>query len=195
MEGAAWVAVVAAAIALGAGIAAVLQVQEMKRQTELQLKIHQDSSLPYVWADFRIDEVHAWNVHVVIRNEGPTIATIVQVHFDPPLRRVRSTGDFGDLSQLTAFTSGIASLSPGKEMRWSLGPSNEVYKEGSVSRHQVTVKCDGPFGPMKPLTYELDFGSFPGAASQPVGSLDRIERAITAQAAKVDQALRSLQQE
>ncbi|MBF0721938.1 hypothetical protein [Sanguibacter inulinus] len=191
MDGAAWVAIVGAAVASAAGLAAWLQVRVMKEQTELQRQIHRDSQVPYVWVDFRIDPVHAWLVHLVIKNEGPTVATNVRVNFNPVVRREDVNSAFGELASLKAFTNGIASLPPGREMRWTLGSTVAIYNAGTLSRHRVEITHESAVGQHGPLVYELDFGDFPGASAQPQGSLKRIEAAIK----KQTQAIASIAQE
>ncbi len=92
MDASAWVAVVAAVIALASVVVAVLQARSSaqqaraaQRQTELQQKALEEAAQPYVWADFRMDAEHGYVPMLVIANEGPTVATDVEVTFDPPL--------------------------------------------------------------------------------------------------------------
>ncbi|TKR27141.1 hypothetical protein FA014_01940 [Cellulomonas hominis] len=182
MDAAAWISVVGAAVALGVGIASWFQLSAMKEQTELQRQVQRDAATPYVWVDFRTDQAHAWLVQLVVKNEGPTVAEKVRVQIDPPVNRVgsraRASSEFGDLSELAALSSGITSMPPGREMRWTIGSSPDVLKEKALGKHHVTVTFEGPFGPVGPLEYDLDFADFPGSAVQPPGSLNQIAESI-----------------
>ncbi|WP_454085263.1 hypothetical protein [Georgenia sp. Marseille-Q6866] len=178
MDSAAWVAVVSAAIALGVGIASWFQLSAMKEQTELQRQAQRDTATPYVWVDFRMDPTHSWLVQLVVKNEGPTVAENVRITLDPPVNRVRNNGDFGDLTKLAALSTGLVSMPPGREMRWTIGSHAEVYEQNVLTKHRVSVTFDGPFGPVGPLEYDLDFNDFPGVSTMQVGSLHEVAKAI-----------------
>lgn len=190
MDGSVLAAWVGAAVALAGAAAALIvgarQLQQMREQTRLQTEALHAASTPYVWADFRVDPAQGWLVHFVLRNDGPTVAQNVRVAVDPPIARTNVSSAFGDLADLPAFRSGMASLPPGREMRWSLGPATEIVATGTLGQHRVTIDFDGPFGPVPRFTYEIDFGDFPGSVHQPTGSLARVEKAINRLTDKIE---------
>jgi hypothetical protein len=111
MDASAWISAVAAAIALIALGATVVQARhagrqatsaevqaseaarqtalaerqagEAARQTEVQESIRRESAQPYVWADLLPDDRSTFAIHLVVKNEGPTAARDVRVEFDP----------------------------------------------------------------------------------------------------------------
>jgi hypothetical protein len=174
MDEAAWIAAVSAAIALGAGAATWWQATIAKRQTTLQELVRKDSLRPYVWVDYRLDPVSAWLVDLVIRNEGPTVATNIRVTFDPPVKRSAQMNSSTPLNELPAFSEGITSMPPGREMRWSLGSHVELYEQGALGRHKVTIRYDGPFGPEDPLEYHLDYADANAMAIRDSGNLKKL---------------------
>lgn len=140
-----WVAAAAAAVALIAlfltwgqarsakvqADSAKEQVALAKRQTEVQEQLYKDQQQPYVWVDYRMDEVTSWVIDLVLKNEGPTVATNVRVVIDPPIERATDFKDW-DLHTLPGFQNGFASIPPGREMRWTLGSHVDIFKRAPL---------------------------------------------------------------
>ncbi len=186
MDASAWVAVVAAVIALASVVVAVLQARSSaqqaraaQRQTELQQKALEEAAQPYVWADFRMDAEHGYVLMLVITNEGPTVATDVEVTFDPPLPpKDRQSGPVGPSGPLR-------SLPPGRRMSWWIGSGPDLSSSGALRRHQVRITGTGPHGPLPVLEYDLDMNDFGSSASAPPGSL----AGVTSQLEKLTKAV------
>jgi hypothetical protein len=178
MDGSAWISAASAVVAVVAVIFAGMQAryarsqaEVARRQTDLQEKIHQDSSQPYVWVDFRTDDRSGFIFDVVVKNEGPTVATDVVVTFDPPLA--------ARLSASLGGTIRITSMPPGRTVRWRYDSGLTVFEDAEVPKqYQVTVSARGPFGPVQELAYVLDLNDYNRSAVQPAGSLHGISEAI-----------------
>lgn len=165
------------------------QVTLAKRQTEIQEQLYRDQQQPYLWVDFRIDPVSYYLVDLVLKNEGPTVATNVQVTMDPPIQRSSAFNIERRLLNLPGFANGFASIPPGRELRWSLGTHVELYEERTFHRHKVTIAFDGPFGPVEPLTYVLDYADAKAMALRDPGSMKSITEAINKSNKEVVRAL------
>jgi hypothetical protein len=193
MDEFAWVAVAAAVISLAAVAVATWQATSAKaqagearrqadaavRQTDLQEQIHRDASQPYVWADFRLDATQGSLLHLVVRNEGPTVAEDVRIVFDPPLQGVGVIRDLGTVHAQLA--EGLLSMPPGREMRWNFAMGHKLFgEEGAEAprRYTVTITGRGPYGEIPTLTYPLDLNEMHGMADPRRGSLDQVTKAI-----------------
>jgi len=192
MDASAWVAVGAAAIAVVAVVVAVLQARSAKsqadaarvqadaalRQTELQERVHRDSTLPYVWVDFRLDEAQGSLVYLVVRNEGPTVAEEVQIYFEPALQGAGVNKDFNALQR--RLTNRLRSLPPGREMRWHFAVGHVLFGEANTAplKYKVTVNGQGPYGDLPELTYFLDLDDLREVAAPRGGSLSEVTKAI-----------------
>lgn len=183
MDVSAWVAIIAAATALGSLYFTFRQAQAAERQanvaadqTRLQRKIHQDSAQPYVWADIGLDEQQGTLLRVEVVNEGPTVATNVRVGFDPPMQSTYNPENFQAIQ--ADLGRGIKSLAPGRRLRWTYDIGPQFYESGLPTATTVTVECDGPFGPCPVLSYPLDLEDIKQSADSPAGSLHLVARSI-----------------
>lgn len=178
MDASAWTAVVAAAISLGSAVAAGIQsrysarqAEAAEQQTDLQRQQLRDAAQPYVWADFRPDLAHGSVVRLVVKNEGPTVATNVTVKFDPPLP--------GDLVNPSVGPQApLSSLPPGREMAWWMDSGAVLLNDGQRHLYRVTITGTGPGGPMSPLSYDLDLQDFATAGIEAVGSLAELTKEV-----------------
>lgn len=172
------VAVVAATIAAAAALATFWQVREARAQTALQRQIHIDGAQPYVFVDFRADVTQAALITVHLANRGPTVATNVRLKWEPQLPGKHAVGgDHGDPSLPPQV---LPSVPPGRVMTWTLGLGERLLNDDTVPRdYIVTVEADGPFGPVEPLTYTLSLDDMSQVLAVPIGSMHKIERAIT----------------
>lgn len=187
-----WIAVVAALISLGALFATAVQARsarrqaiEAQRQTELQEQVRRDAYAPYVWLDYRQARDVPWVVELVLRNEGPTTATDVQVSINPPISRYVGE-DRPPLQEIAGFARGFSSLPPGREMRWTLGPHHEVLKAGNADAHFVRISCNGPEGPVQPIEYTLDFSDATNISIRTPKTMDHLVEAVKAQTKAID---------
>src|SRR5262245_1229801 len=133
MDVSAWIAVVAAVIALlGAAFTAVsaratlLQASEARRQTELQKRIYEDSMQPYVWADLAPDMAQGALLKLTLCNEGPTAATNIHVTFDPPLVELFEYHKVAKIQE--SIEAGISYLAPRRRVQWVLGVGRKFFE-------------------------------------------------------------------
>lgn len=167
------IAVVAAIIALSSMIAAFWQAGSARRQTNLQQRIIEDAAQPYVWVDIRPDDRDAAFFHLIIKNEGPTVAKNVHVVIDPPLPETwRSSGPVGPRE------SDFASIPPGRTMIWNLGLANDIVDTDTERQFDITISAEGPYGPIPPHTYRLDLTRYNGHVRRAPGTLSGVTKAI-----------------
>lgn len=185
MDAAAWIAVIAAGISLGGIIPASLQVKSMKQQTEiqqeqtrLQAEIQKDSQRPFVWLDFCVNPVNGQSVHLVLKNEGPTVAENIRVECEPQMRRTKNASQRDGTDEIPLFSSGVTSMPPGRQMRWFVGVGPELSAEGKLDQHKIKISYDGPFGPEKPVEYRLSSLDLKEITIQKEGSLAGVESAV-----------------
>ncbi|MGY1833315.1 hypothetical protein ACI8AA_23105 [Geodermatophilus sp. SYSU D01180] len=151
------------------------QVAAAHRQNELQEQMWRDQSQPYVVADVRPDSGQGQMFEVTLENRGSTIARNVRVTFVPPLEQI-GTRDEGSF---TALDKGISYLPPGRAMTWHLGVGHNYFNGGrSEPDREVTVTCEGPFGPVEPLRYTFSFEAFRHHVAAGPGTLARVEKAV-----------------
>ncbi|WP_395691525.1 hypothetical protein [Nocardioides sp.] len=173
---------VTSAISLAAAVAAVvsalfvlLQVREMKRQTDLQREIAEAAAQPYVWAGVRVQPGGGLILELVIGNAGPTVATNVRVTVDPPLVDPRDIMRIGPAQR--RLRDGLASIAPGHELRWEIGVGPALI-EAESEPHHVRIECDGPHGPVRPNEYEIDLRNLEEVAIRERGSLSDVAREL-----------------
>ncbi len=188
MDASGWIGAASALVALVALYFTRQQVAQAQAQTRLQRQIHEDAAQPYLWADIRPSEVDGFLMQLVIKNEGPTIATDVVVTFEPPLP-LRLTDESRDGARYE-----LAAMPPGRHIRWHLNGAPDWYGSDDPKRFTVTVRYAGPFGPMPPLSYVLDIADFLDSVVQPEGSLHKVTKQlekITAEMKRVGSRLTS----
>lgn len=194
MEAEAWIgigALVVAGIALFftgmAALATKAQASATKEQasaaieqTEIQRQIQRDSVQPYVWVDIRPDRGQASLWTIVAGNSGPTVATNVRATFDPPLPRgtLHVSPMPADEAASKQLAEGLPSLAPGREIVWALGAGPDVLSTDEPLRFTITVKADGPFGPVPELRYDVDLHAYRKSLDSPDGTLHRVRVAI-----------------
>lgn len=174
MSAEATIAVVAAIIALASMIAAFWQAGSARRQTNLQQRMMEEAAQPYVWVDIRPDDRDAAFFHLILKNEGPTVAEDVHIVIDPPLPKAwRPSGPVGPRS------SEFASVPPGRTMIWNLGSANEMVGQDTAKQFNVTISARGPYGPVPSHTYRLDLTPYEGQIMRAPGTLSGVANAIT----------------
>lgn len=185
------IAIAAALIALGAlwftrsstraaersADAADRSAQAAEDQTRIQRQLRIDAAQPYVWVDLRPDEKSGQLIKLVLGNAGPTVATDVTVTFDPPLTPSGPLGKQVEDGQ-KRLSRGIASLTPGRIIAWSVGPSWEVIAAGDPNIYTVTVRGTGPFGALPALTYVINLEDLRHSSATPLGTLHGLTEAV-----------------
>ncbi|GAA11403.1 hypothetical protein GOALK_029_00580 [Gordonia alkanivorans NBRC 16433] len=180
MDASSIVAAIAAGIALAALYFTWRQVSAAEEQTALQRRIHEDAGQPYVWADIRPHAQHASFMMLVVKNDGPTVATSVSISIDPPFPSEWSRD--GD-NERFANNRRFASLPPGRVMQWNLGlpqnilpsPRSPVNEKGQF---KITISFDGPYGPIDPLTYAIDLSEYRWVAKTTPGTPMSISKSV-----------------
>jgi hypothetical protein len=119
---------------------------------------------------------------LLVGNSGPAVATDVMVTFDPPLRDTPGlTGSSGSARQAEErLNAGLASLPPGRTLRWWLGLPHEVFEQnqsGPLS-YTVTINADGPFGRLESLSYTMDLNDWRNNWATPLGTLHGVALAV-----------------
>ena len=178
------IAATAAAAAVVSGVFVWLQVREMQRQTKLQKQIAESAAQPYVWADFRVSDDNGWSFGFVLGNSGPTIATNVRVHVDPPLPASDRASEIVDQVR-PKLERGLASVAPGRELTWPLGSSPELVNRLGSTRHEVRIEYDGPFGPVEPTEFVFDFNDVRETTARHYGTLRGIQKSVDKLAEKL----------
>lgn len=153
------------------------QVEVARRQIELQREQAEAAAQPYVWADIQPDPQVGQMLQLVVSNAGPTVATNVRVASTP---RLPSASPYSErLEELEGvLEKGISSLAPHRSLRWVLGVSAGLFKEGPPEPITLRVEADGPYGPLAPLEIRVDFNDWAHARDAPEGSLHQVRRAI-----------------
>lgn len=186
LDASAWIALGAALVALAAlpytrwsARSASRSADTAQERTELQRKIHQDSAQPYVWASIVGDRAQGTLLKLVVRNEGRTVATKIKVIFDPrPVPSARATDAALWDSILDRLEEGLSSLPPGHRLEWVFDTGPNFFEGDGGTTTQVTVTCDGPFGPCTPHAYVVDLEDIKQSLDVPDGSLHRVREQL-----------------
>jgi hypothetical protein len=152
-------AVASAVAAVSASVAiwpAHRAATEARKQNNIQTKVQKEALQPYLWVDIQPTFAQGNLLQIVLANEGPTVATNVQVVFDPKIPPATAGLDKSEVAQC-GLSDGILSLTPGRRLRWPIGSVTARIGDSqsfdSTITYRVTVKGCGPLGP-------LDSGTF-----------------------------------
>lgn len=179
MTASAWIAAAAAVISLTSVAVAVFSARNAARQTalaqratELQRQALESAAQPYVWVDLRPDESHAQLMRLVAVNQGPTVATDVDIAIEPPLPAHRSGQPAGPSGRL-------ASVPPGRTISWTIGNGGTatLFDGSDPTRYRVKVTATGPYGPVQ-LEYDLDLNDYAQAAAIAPGTLFGVTQSL-----------------
>ena len=153
------------------------QVAAAREQTQLQRDLAHEALQPYVWADIQPDMQQGTMLHVVVGNNGPTMASNVRVTFEPPLPADHhESGNVESVERMLA--SGLRSLAPKRELRWTLGAGFDLLVSEEPQVRTVRVEGDGPYGPLPVLEIQIDISQWRQARDAPNGSLHHVRGAI-----------------
>lgn len=92
----------------------------------------------------------------------------------------RAPKHFGDreLAKLPGFLEGFSALAPGREIRWSLGSHTDIFDQGALTRHTITISLEGPYGPVEPYSYVLDYDDVKKSALRDPGQIAQVAKEI-----------------
>lgn len=157
---------------------AIEQTRLQREQTELQREIQREAAQPFVWADVRPDMKRGTLFLLVVGNSGPTLAHNIRVEIAPDLPHdPRLSGH--SLNAVRRLRDGIRSLTPGRTVEWTLGRTADIVGEDKPVLHTITVDADGPYGPLRTLTYEIDLSDIRESSDNPDGSIHLLTRAVS----------------
>jgi hypothetical protein len=140
-----------------------------REQTKQQQQAAKDAAQPMVWVDIRGDDGQGERLVLLLGNSGPSIARSVKVVFDPaPPSRVDIKPIFEILKQ------GIASLPPGRTMKWALGEAHDIGDWHPDNAYRVRIEAEGPFGAIEPLEYVISVDDLDGSPAEPPGNLHEV---------------------
>jgi hypothetical protein len=194
MDASATVAAIAATIALAALYFTWRQVKTAEEQTSIQRMMHEEAAQPYVWSDIRPHAQHAEFMMLIVKNDGPTVASNVSVSIDPPFpQEWARDGDEGRFLSRRRF----AALPPGRVMQWNLGipqqllPSPELPANGD-GRFTITIRFDGPKGPADTLSYIVDLSEYRRTAKTTPGTAMTIAKSVNDSSKALTKAIDSI---
>jgi hypothetical protein len=139
-----------------------------RKQTKQQ-QVAKDAAQPMLWVDVRGDDGQGQALVLLLGNSGPSIARNVKVTFDPaPLSRV----DIKPILEI--LKQGIASLPPGRTMKWALGEAHDIGDWHPHNAYRVRIEAEGLYGLIEPLEYVISIDDLHGAPAEPPGNLHEV---------------------
>jgi len=173
------VAVLSLGVALIATVHAKNASVAAQEQVEVQKQIAQDDAQPYVWADIRPSIADGSHLMLHVGNSGKTLAENIRIEIDRPLPTVGLTATELLQDAIGRFSTGHASLAPGRELSWGLGFGGKILQDKDEDlRFTFVVNADGPFGPVPELKYVIDMNDWRGASANVPGTLQQVSRSI-----------------
>jgi hypothetical protein len=140
-----------------------------REQTEQQKRAARDAAQPMLWVDIRGDDGQSQRLVLLLGNSGPSIARNVKVIFDPvPPSRV----DIKPILEI--LKQGIASVPPGRTMKWALGAAPDTVDSDSHKACRVRIEAEGPFGLIESLDYVISIDDSHGSPAEPPGNLHEV---------------------
>src|SRR5512133_157764 len=140
-----------------------------REQTRQQQEAARDSAQPMLWVDIRGDDGQGQRLVLLLGNSGPSIARNVKVTFDPaPPARV----DIKPILEI--LKQGIASVPPGRTMKWALGEVHDIGDWHPHNAYRVRIEAEGPFGLIEPLEYVISIDDLHGSPAEPPGNIHEV---------------------
>jgi hypothetical protein len=139
-----------------------------REQTKQQKQAAKDAAQPMVWVDVRADDGQGQALLLLLGNSGPSIARNVKVTFDPA---PPSTLDLKPILEI--LKKGIASVPPGRTMKWALGAAHHT-NDWDAQAYRVRIEAEGPFGAIEPLEYVISTDDLDGSRVAPPGNLNAV---------------------
>jgi hypothetical protein len=140
-----------------------------REQTQQQKQAAKDAAQPMLWVDVRGDDGQGQALVLLLGNSGPSIARNVKVVFDPA---PPSTLDIKPILEI--LKQGIASVSPGRTMQWTLGAAHTTSDWDGHKAYRVRIEAEGPFGAIEPLEYVISVDDLHGSRAAPPGNLHTV---------------------
>ena len=116
-------AVASAVAAVSASVAiwpAHRAATEARKQNNIQTKVQKEVLQPYLWVDIQPTFAQGNLLQIVLANEGPTVATNVQVVFDPKIPPATAGLDKSEVAQSRKVILGVSWVISGR--RYDDGP-------------------------------------------------------------------------
>jgi hypothetical protein len=190
-----WVAFGAAVSILSllvAGISLIYARRSAKasrEQTKQQKRAPRDAAQPMLWVDVRGDDGQDQALVLLLGNSGPSVARNVKVILDPaPPSKV----DIKPILEI--LKQGIASVPPGRTMKWALGAAPDTVDSDSHKACRVRIEAEGPFGAIEPLEYVISVDDLNGSRAVPPGNLHEVAaelREMTKATKELNEIIRS----
>jgi hypothetical protein len=136
------------------------QAETSARQLALEQKAHVEAQEPYVVVDLRPSDFVPEALMLIIENVGPTLARNVQIIANPPFQRTLDRPEEPKFAETLLFTQGIPYLPPGRKLEVFMDLGFQLFATDLPRQYEVTVKADGPFGPVEDLSYLIDLNVF-----------------------------------
>jgi hypothetical protein len=140
-----------------------------REQTKQQKQAAKDAVQPMLWVDIRGNDGQGEALVLLLGNSGPSIARNVKVTFDPA---PPSTLDIKPILEI--LKQGIASLPPGRTMRWALGAAHDTVDWDAHKAYRVRIEAEGPSGDIEPLEYVISVDDLDGSRAAPQGNLHAV---------------------
>ena len=189
-------------VALGAAVSILLllvagfsliyvrrSAEASREQTRQQKQAARDAAQPMVWVDIRGDDGQGQALVLLLGSSGPSIARNVKVVFDPA---PPSTLDIKPILEI--LKQGIASLPPGRTMKWALGEAHDKGDWHPDNAYRVRIVAEGPFGLIEPLEYVISIDDLDSARAAPPGNLHAVAvelREMTKATKELNEIIRS----
>jgi hypothetical protein len=139
-----------------------------REQTKQQKQATKDAAQPMLWVDIR-DDGQGQALVLLLGNSGPSIARNVKVGFDPA---PPATLDIMPILEI--LKRGIASVPPGRTMKWALGAAHDAVDWDAHKAYRVRIEAEGPFGAIEPLEYVISVDDLHGSRAAPPGNLHAV---------------------
>lgn len=173
------VAVLSLGVALIATVHAKNASDAAQEQVELQRQIAKDDAQPYVWADVRPSVTDGSHLMLYVGNSGKTLAENIRIEIDRPLPTVGSIAAELLQDAIGRFSTGHASLAPGRELSWGLGFGGKILNDKDENlRFTFVINANGPFGEVPELKYVIDMNDWRGASATVPGTMQQVSRSI-----------------
>lgn len=160
-----------------------------REQTKQQKRAPRDAAQPMLWVDVRGDDGQDQALVLLLGNSGPSVARNVKVIFDPaPPSRV----DIKPILEI--LKQGIASVPPGRTMKWALDAAPDAVDSDSHKACRVRIEAEGPFGAIEPLEYVISVDDLDGSRAVPPGNLHEVAaelREMTRATKELNEIIRS----
>ncbi|WP_139238180.1 hypothetical protein [Streptomyces pini] len=167
-------------IAAAAVVVSLVALYFSGAQFRLNKRIQLEAAQPYVVPDIQPRAGGSGLLVFTLENVGPTVARDVEISIDPPLKG--GERDVWDERLGRALGRKISHLPPRRRLEWFFTFAPRFYQRTDLPRqYTVTVKANGPSGPVEEMSYIIDLDAMEGTAldrATVVAKLDKIAKHI-----------------